>query len=211
MADDDLKLLEAWRAGDAAAGNALFDRHFDAIYRFFRNKIDQGAEDLVQQTFLACVNAKEKFRGDSSFRTYLFTAARSKLYTHLDKRRREGERLDWGVTSCADLGISPSGILARSEEQRLLLLGLRQLPLDLQVALELYYFEQFRGPQLAEVLGIPEGTARSRIRRGQQQLREAVERLANSPADVESTMGDLEGWAARVREDVLGPRPSSED
>jgi RNA polymerase sigma-70 factor (ECF subfamily) len=211
VADDDLKLLEAWRAGDAAAGNALFDRHFDAIYRFFRNKIDQGAEDLVQQTFLACVNAKEKFRGDSSFRTYLFTAARSKLYTHLDKRRREGERLDWGVTSCADLGISPSGILARSEEQRLLLLGLRQLPLDLQVALELYYFEQFRGPQLAEVLGIPEGTARSRIRRGQQQLREAVERLANSPADVESTMGDLEGWAARVREDVLGPRPSSED
>jgi RNA polymerase sigma-70 factor (ECF subfamily) len=203
---DDFELLVAWREGDKAAGNVLFDRHFNALYRFFRNKVSQGAEDLVQQTFLACVQAREHFRGDSSFRTYLFTAARSKLYTHLDRRRREDERVDWGVTSCADLGISPSGIMARNEQQRLLLLGLRSLPLDLQVALELYYFEQMRGPALAEVLGVPEGTVRSRIRRGQQLLREGIERLANSPGDVETTMTDLEGWARGLREDVLVER-----
>ena len=204
MADaDDFELLQAWRDGDNAAGNALFDRHFDALYRFFRNKVAQGAEDLVQQTFLACVQARDRFRGDSSFRTYLFTAARSKLYTLLDKRRREGERIDWGVTSCADLGISPTGILAKNEEQRLLLLGLRQLPVDLQVALELFYFEQLRGPELAQVLEIPEGTVRSRLRRGQELLREHLARLAANPAQVESTMGDLEGWARGLREDVL--------
>lgn len=199
---DDFELLEAWRSGDNAAGNTLFDRHFESLYRFFRNKVLQGAEDLVQQTFLACVQARQSIRGDSSFRTYLFTAARSKLYTHLDKRRREGERVDWGVTSCADLGISPTGILAKNDEQRMLLVGLRQLPLDLQVALELFYFEQLRGPDLARVLDIPEGTVRSRLRRGQQLLRERLSRGEASPAAVESTMGDLEGWAEGLRKSL---------
>ena len=200
----DFELLDAWRGGDRAAGNELFDRHFDAVFRFFRNKVSEGAEDLVQQTFLACVQSRDGFRGDASFRTYLFTAARSKLYTYLEKRRREGENLDWGVTSCVDLGVSPSGIMAKNEEQRLLLLALRRLPVDMQIALELYYFEQIRGPQLAEVLGVPEGTIRSRLRRGRELLRQHLEAIAGDPGDAESTMTDLEGWAQGLRDEVLG-------
>jgi RNA polymerase sigma factor (sigma-70 family) len=202
VAATDFELLDAWRAGDRSAGNALFDRYFDDVFRFFRNKVSDGAEDLVQQTFLACVQSRDLFRKDASFRTYLFTAARSKLYTYLDKRRREGENVDWGVTSCVDLGVSPSGIIAKNEEQRLLLLALRRLPVDLQIALELFYFEQIRGPQLAEVLGVPEGTVRSRLRRGREILRERIEELASNPSDVESTMGDLEAWAKALREAV---------
>ncbi|MFO0633263.1 MAG: sigma-70 family RNA polymerase sigma factor [Nannocystaceae bacterium] len=88
MPDLDLELLEAWRGGDAKAGNALFDRYFDAVFRFFRNKVADHADDLVQQTFLALVQARDRFRGDSSFRTYLFTAARSKLFNYLEATRR---------------------------------------------------------------------------------------------------------------------------
>jgi RNA polymerase sigma factor (sigma-70 family) len=201
----DFELLDAWRDGDRAAGNELFDRHFDAVYRFFRNKITEGAEDLVQQTFLACVQTRDTFRGDASFRTYLFTAARSKLYTYLDKRHREGQNLDWGVTSCEDLGISPTGIIAKNEIQRVLLAALRRLPLDMQIALELYYFEQIRGPQLAEVLGVPEGTVRSRLRRGREILRDHVTALTRDPSQVESTMTDLEAWAKGLR-DSFTPR-----
>jgi hypothetical protein len=63
----DAELLEAWGAGDKAAGEALFDRHFEAIYRFFQNKVGPGViDDLVQQTFLGCVEAPDRFRGDSS-------------------------------------------------------------------------------------------------------------------------------------------------
>ena len=203
MSASDFDLLDAWRAGDRDAGNALFDRYFDAVFRFFRNKVSEGAEDLVQQTFLACVQSRDHFRKDASFRTYLFTAARSKLYNYLERRGREGA-IDWGVTSCADLGVSPSGLLARGEEQRLLLHALRSLPVDLQVALELYYFEQVRGPELAEVLGVPEGTVRSRLRRGREILREQLLASSASPADVESTLSNLEDWAAAVRNGVLG-------
>lgn len=200
----DFELLEAWRGGDRMAGNELFDRHFDALFRFFRNKVGEGADDLVQQTFLACVQSRERFRGDASFRTYVFTVARSKLYDHLGRQRREGA-IDYGVTSCADLGVSPSGIIAEDEQQRMLLAALRSLPVDLQVALELFYFEKIRGPELADVLGVPEGTVRSRLRRGREILREQLERLLRSPQAVESTMTDLESWAAALRDKVLGP------
>jgi len=204
----DFDLLDAWRAGDREAGNTLFDRYFDAMYRFFRNKVTEGAEDLVQQTFLACVQSRDHFRKDASFRTYLFTAARSKLYNYLERRGREGA-IDWGVTSCADLGVSPSGKMAQAEQHRLLLHALRRLPVDLQVALELFYFEQVRGPELAEVLGVPEGTVRSRLRRGRDLLREQLAILAQSPADIESTMTNLDDWAAAIRNAIGGREPGS--
>lgn len=202
---NDFELLEAWRAGDRMAGNALFDRYFDALFRFFRNKVTSGADDLVQQTFLACVESRDRFRGDSSFRTYLFAVARSKLYDHLGRQQREGA-IDWGVTSCADLGVSPSGLMAEDEQQRLLLVALRSLPIELQMALELFYFERIHGPELAEVLGMPEGTVRSRLRRGRELLRAQLEKLLHTPMAVEQTMTDLESWAAKLRDAALGPK-----
>lgn len=201
--DTDFQLLEAWRAGDRAAGTELFNRHFNGLYRFFRNKVGDDADDLVQQTFLAVVKARDRFRGDSSFRTYLFTAARSKLYNHFS-RKRPDQKDRLGVTSVIDLGVSMHRMMVKSEEQRLLLEGLRALPLDLQVALELHYFEGMRGPALAEVLEIPEGTVRSRLRRGRERLRDELERLSASSERAATTMTNLDGWAAQIREILKG-------
>jgi RNA polymerase sigma-70 factor (ECF subfamily) len=201
MVPTDFDLLTAWRDGDPKAGNALFDRYFDALFRFFRNKVQDGAEDLVQQTFLALVQSRDRFRGDSSFRTYLFTAARSKLYNYLERRGRDG-LVDYGVTSCEDLGISPASAIGRNEEQKLLLLALRRLPIEMQIALELYYFERIRGPELAAVLDIPEGTVRSRLRRGIDQLRQRLLELQQSADQVETTMSNLDDWAAGLQERV---------
>ncbi len=209
MPDSDLELLEAWRGGDAKAGNALFDRYFDAVFRFFRNKVADHADDLVQQTFLALVQARDRFRGDSSFRTYLFTAARSKLFNYLERRAREGA-VDYGVTSCEDLGISPTGVLARDQQQQHLLHALRRLPIELQLALELFYFERVRGPELAEVLGVPEGTVRSRLRRGRELLRERLLELSANADVVETTMSNLDDWAERVRQQLEQRRGDGE-
>src|SRR3954463_11182439 len=99
-ADDrsDLDLLVAWRAGDAAAGQVLFKRHFRKVYRFFETKCGAEADELVQATFLACVRAKDQFRGESSFATYLFTVARHELYRVLSERRRDLGRLNFQVS-----------------------------------------------------------------------------------------------------------------
>lgn len=199
--DTDIQLLEAWRAGDRGSGTDLFNRHFNSLYRFFRNKVGEDADDLVQQTFLAVVQARDKFRGDASFRTYLFTAARSKLYNHFS-RRRPDQKDRLGVTSVLDLGVSMHGMMVKSEEHQTLLHALRRLPLELQIVLELHYFEGMRGPVLALVLEIPEGTVRSRLRRGRERLRDELERLTTSPERVASTMTNLDGWAAQIREQL---------
>lgn len=72
---DDATLLERWRTGDAAAGQELLRRHFRSIYAFFANKVSGPPDDLIQETFRACVEARGRIREGSSFRAYLLTIA----------------------------------------------------------------------------------------------------------------------------------------
>lgn len=205
---DDFELLDAWRAGDAEAGNALFQRHFDGVCRFFRNKVSEGVDDLIQRTFLACVESRDTFRKEASFRTYLFTLARHELYGHFKRSHRQRERVDPLVTSVHDLGPSPTAMVAQRKEQRLLLEALRRIPADHQIALELYYWEGMSAASLARVLGIPEGTVRTRIRRAKVLVEAALEQLDASPEQLQSTLADIEGWARSLREAVHGAKAS---
>ncbi|NUO53397.1 MAG: sigma-70 family RNA polymerase sigma factor [Polyangiaceae bacterium] len=201
VSPSDEELLAAWSAGDSAAGSALFDRHFASLYRFFRNKAPDAVEDLIQETMLATTRAKSGFRGESSFRTYLFTVARHELYAHFEKRRRTtAKQEDIGEQSVADLATSPSGALARRRDQDLLLRALRAIPLDLQVILELAYFEELAGPEIASIVGIPEGTVRSRLRRAKEAVREKMEALATAGDEeaLSASQQDFDGWARHV-------------
>ena len=203
MADPDLELLEHWRGGDEAAGRDLFERHFNSIYRFFRAKIGEAAEDLTQQTFMAAVKGRERFEGRASFRTYLFSIARFRLYNHVRDRGRRAKIEDpdgVGERSIIDHGLdSPSAVIAAAEESRLLLRALRHLPLDLQIALELHYWEDLRVAEIAEVLDKPEGTIKRRLQRARAKLEETIRAMAEDPALADSTIGDIAGWAARLR------------
>lgn len=197
----DTDLLRAWRGGDAAAGGALFERNFDALYRFFRNKIGDGIDDAVQETFLACLSGPE-FRGESSFRTYLFAIARNVLHAQMKRLGRARAEVDVGEISVMDLGPSPSTLAARRREERLLLAALRAIPLDMQIALELFYWEDLSGSELAVALGIPEGTVRSRLRRAREALDQKLAELSESPSLLASTASDLEVWAKGLRDQV---------
>lgn len=204
---DDRSLLERWRAGDRVAGNQLFDRHVKALMRFFRNKVDRGIEDLMQDTMLACVRGRDRLRDDGSFRAYLFATARFVLYEHV-RRRRNGE-FDPEEIALADLGPGPSTAYAKHREQQILLQALQKLPLEFQVTLELYYLEGLSGPELAAVLDIPEATVRSRVRRGSDKLRQYIETLNESPELRASTTTNLEQWLTRLRSAPSGPpKPS---
>lgn len=195
MGPSDLELLQAWADGDKQAGNRLFDRHFAAVYRFVRNKVGDAADDLVQQSFLACVESRERFDGRSTFRTWLLSVARHKLYDRFRENRRDAARFDPEASSVADGGMSPVSVLGRAAEHRLLLAALRRIPLTSQIALELHYFEKMTGPEIATVLGVPEPTVRSRLRRGLEQLRRKITELADRPELAASTLSDLDAWA----------------
>jgi RNA polymerase sigma factor (sigma-70 family) len=195
----DHELLEAWRGGDQAAGSELFDRHFDALARFFANKVSEGLDDLVKQTFLAAVEARDRYRGDGPFRNFLLRIGHHILCKHYRRGAVRKEAPDFSVTAIADLEPSPSALVAQRGEQRLLLQALRRLPLDLQVVLELAFWEHLSAREIGEVVEIPLGTAKTRIRRAKELVRAQIEQLAGSPTELESTLGDLDGWARAMR------------
>lgn len=201
--DDDFALLDAWRAGDEDAGSDLLRRQFDTLYRFFRSKVpDDAVGELIQQTLFTCVEKREQFRGDAQFSTYVFAIARRTAIAYYRGRQRDAA-IDPATMSIEDLARSPSGVLMEREQDRLLLKGLRSIPIDHQILLELHYWERLPGPALAEVLEVPEGTVRTRLRRAKVLLRDAIERIAADPELAKSTVDDLAAWAEALR-DRLG-------
>jgi RNA polymerase sigma factor (sigma-70 family) len=196
---EDLELVRAWQGGDIRAGGELFDRHVDPLYRFFLGKVGESADDLVQQTLTACLRSGGHYRGDASFRAYLFAIARRQLYAHLERRQREGTRLDVSRMSLHDLGTSPSGALVRKEDERLLLEALRRLSLEQQIVVELYFFERLRGRDLVAALGIPSGTVRSRLRLALDHLRQIITSMERSPQVLSNTFTTIDAWAQSIR------------
>jgi RNA polymerase sigma factor (sigma-70 family) len=200
----DEELLERWIAGDERAGKELVQRHYVAVFRFFRAKASTEIDDLVQQTFLGLVANRDRCRNQTSFRSYLFGIARNVLRHHYRRRHRKEGRVDFGTQSVLDLGASPSAMLAEKGERRLLLEALRRLAVDDQIIIELYHWESLTGPELAEVLELTEPAVRSRLHRAKSRLASHVDEIARSEGVLRSTMSDLDEWASRLRE-LLGP------
>ena len=200
----DSELLLAWQGGDRDAGNQLVDRYFDAITRFFRNKVcsDDDVAELVSQTFLGCTSGKDRFRGDASVRQYLYSIAQNVLRKYIRARyKRHSELLDFASVCVQELApASLSSIVAHKREAQSHVQALREIPVEDQVVLELMYFEGLSGSELAGVLGLPEGTVRGRLARGKQRLRERIAvLLASAPQRPTVTPELLDAWAVELR------------
>lgn len=198
--NDDHELMHAWRSGDADAGQRLIERHLEAVHRFFSNKVPGATDDLVQKTFLACVEAVDGFEGRASFRSYLFGIARHVLYRHYRERHHAFDPLTVSVSTVVVDQRSAADRVTELEEQRLLLRALRALPLELQTLLELAYWEGLADRELAEILELPVGTIKSRLRKARTQLEALLSSLASTPSLLESSRLTLDAWVAGIRD-----------
>ncbi|MEM9488818.1 MAG: sigma-70 family RNA polymerase sigma factor [Myxococcota bacterium] len=205
----DSELVAAWRRGDQRSGELLFERYYDAITRFFYNKAGDRAADLVQKTFLACVEGLPRMRDDARFRSYLFGIAHNLLRKYYRSKSRAGQHLDFEEISVYDLSSSPTKGIAARQEQRLLLEALRRIPIDYQVVLELFYWESMTAADIAEISEAPLGTVKTRIRRGRQLVEDRLAEIASSGQLLESTINDLEGWAKSLRDRLRQVQPTS--
>ncbi|MEM7157111.1 MAG: sigma-70 family RNA polymerase sigma factor [Myxococcota bacterium] len=194
---EDAELLVAWRGGDASSGQVLFQRYFDHVSRFFINKVPYDHEDLIQETFAACVVGRDRLREDANFRSYLFGTAYNVLKRYFTKDA-SARKID-ALESCAafDLAPGPSTLMRTLEQDRLLLEALRRLPLGLQVVLEMRYWEDMSSADIGEAMGVSAATARTRTFRGREKLMELLRRTPGGPKSEEEL--DLEGWAQRIR------------
>lgn len=197
--DEDVRLLEAWRGGDDRSGGALFERHFSSVRRFFSTKVPpREVEDLVQRTFATLLEHRDQYRGEARFIAYLLAIARSQLHRWLRKYDPVREGIEGTQVSVRDLGISPSEIVAQHERQQLVIDALRQLPIDTQTLLELFYWEGLDASEIAIAMGIGHGAVRTRLTRARQALRELIATRSTSVVGEHELDADARGLGRLV-------------
>lgn len=190
--ETDAELLDAWAEGNATAGRALYRRHCDALAKFIARKTGEDAADLVQQVFLDLLGARRGGTAIEHPRGFLFRVARNALY---DRFRQGLRSFDPAVTSLRDLATGAVSRLVRDESVRLLQEALTTLPLDQQIALELYYWESLPMAQVAEVLEVSKSAVINRVHRARKALREAMVRCGASEAVADATRARLDAMA----------------
>ena len=201
---NDWTLLEQWRNGDEASGQALLKRYTELLVRLFRKKLNNFDDiaDLVSETMLGCTRGLDRVRRSGSCRSYVVACAMNNLrlyYRKKAKRDREiGDFADVCIAAPTDPR-SPASLVHLRREGQLLVCALRKLPRDQQVALKMMYFEGLNGAEIASVLGIPKQTAYTRIRRGKEKLRAIMQGFDRSPKIADSKMMGLRSWAAQLR------------
>src|SRR5215510_2356979 len=156
----DLELIARWKAGDQRAASALVERHASALARFAvasgeRNEVDE----LVQDTFVRAFNSLDGFRGDSSFRTWLFTIQRRLL---LDRRRAEKRRRDRDELQETDAATEYDALdsVVADETQGRLRDAVKRLSPTQREVFTLRITEGLSYKEIAEAVGTTEGAAR---------------------------------------------------
>jgi RNA polymerase sigma-70 factor (ECF subfamily) len=183
--DPDRELVERWRRGEAHAFERLVERHqrrvFGLLLRMLGSR--EEAEDAAQETFLNLHRHGHRFRRESRFSTFVYRVAVNAALNRrrsLGRRRTHLERLALRQASGHDLPVRPrgpeestSGDQLRARVQRELL----TLSPALRAPLVLYDLEGLPYGEIAGVLGVAEGTVKSRIHRARQALRERLSDL----------------------------------
>jgi RNA polymerase sigma-70 factor (ECF subfamily) len=156
----DRELIARWRAGDDRAATELVERHAQALARFAVSSGERSeVDELVQDTFVRAFNSLAGFRGDSSFRTWLFTIQRRLL---VDRKRAEKRRRDRDEVREEDAATEYDALdsVVADETQRQLEKAIAKLsPMQRQV-FALRVSEGLSHKEIAEAVGTSEGAAR---------------------------------------------------
>jgi RNA polymerase sigma-70 factor (ECF subfamily) len=185
VVDEDEVLVVRLAAGDDEAVGELFDRYAPFVLGLARRITGnpQIAEDIVQDVFTALWSAPDRFdSGRGSLRAYLGaqTYGRAIDVLRSDTRRRAREErvgtsaLSRGTTH----GCDPISAATLAEVVRE---AINRLPVEQRAAVELVFWHGLTGREVARVLGIPEGTAKSRLRLAQLKLSEWLAPLNGEP------------------------------
>ncbi len=165
----DEQLIQWVADGDSSCLATLFERHHRAVYRFILQITRQQAqsEDLVQDVFLRILRRARSFRGDGSFKAWMFNIARNITLDYLRKSRRQAsETIDDAIAAehLADPR-SAEQAAAGSEAMQRVSQALAQLPAKAQEVIWLGRFEFDNYEELGQALACNAGTARVRMHR----------------------------------------------
>lgn len=178
----DAELVERVKAGDSQAFNVLVLKYQHKLIKLISRYVHDQSEamDVAQEAFIKAYRALPRFRGDSSFYTWLYRIGINTAKNHLVSMGRRPPESDVDVQDAERYGVdsslkdheSPEALARRDEIQQTVLDAIEALPEDLRTAVTLREFEGLTYEEIAQAMDCPIGTVRSRIFRA----REAIDR-----------------------------------
>ncbi len=162
----------------------VLDAAFGTALRFTRNRAD--AEDLVQEAALLACRGFGSFEPGSNFRAWFFRILTNCFYSKYRKRKRQGTEIELDDTpelymycQTAAIGLhaqtdDPAALLMSKLDSEQVEAAIAALPEEYRVAATLYFVQDFSYQEIAEVVGVPVGTVRSRLHRGRRLLQKAL-------------------------------------
>jgi RNA polymerase sigma-70 factor (ECF subfamily) len=187
MSEFEKFLLEKARKGDVDAFEMLIREHerkaFNIAYRFLKNADD--AEDITQEAFLRAFRSIKKFKGQSSFSTWLYRiinntcidfvrAKQNKITDSIDKTiQYDNEELELQIPGDQN---DPVDMAETAEISQLMQSMLALLPDDQKMAIILRDIQGFSYQEISEITGVGMGTVKSRINRGRMALKELIQK-----------------------------------
>ncbi len=180
----DVELINAFFKGDEESFVMLLNRHLSGVYalayRYLGNADD--ASDVAQETFIRAWKHLNKFDTSRNFKTWILAIAKNASLDHIKKKKpvlfskiEEGDgELDTFLAPYVESPELPSELLERKDTGEMLERALIKLPPAYQAVLSLRYHEDLKFREIAEVLGEPIDTVKSKHRRGLLLLKKAL-------------------------------------
>ena len=167
---EDIRLVARFQRGDEDAFDELVDRHRRRVYSLVcRLSTPADADDLAQEVFIAAYKALPAFRGDSAFSTWLYRIAVHVCSHHLRKRRLDTTDLDEQFLDL-DREHDPERSAISAELSERVRTAIGNLPYKLRLVVVLRDLHGLSYEEMAQVLGCPIGTVRSRLHYASQRL-----------------------------------------
>lgn len=185
--DSDENLMLRYAAGDAGAFDALYARHRGGLFRFIGRqcRTREHAEELFQEVWMSLIQARERYRVEAQFRTYLFTLAHNKLMDYFRRHGRVELTLftrddeDSAVERLAASRVDEPMVRAESQQQSAAILrAIAGLPAPQREAFLLHEEGGLSVEEIAAATGCTFEAAKSRLRYAVAKLREGLREYA---------------------------------
>ena len=173
-APDDL-LIGRIAQGDRLAMQVLYGRHHVRVYRFALRIVrnEQAAEDLISEVFLDVWRQAGSFEGRSAVTTWLLSIARFKALSAL-RRRKEAALDDETAAAIEDPSDNPETAIQKKDSGNILRQCLTALSQDHREIVDLVYYHEKSVEEVAEIVGIPENTVKTRLFYARKKLAELL-------------------------------------
>jgi RNA polymerase sigma-70 factor (ECF subfamily) len=172
---DDADLIQRIASGDKLAMQVLYARHHVQTYRFLLRLVgdEAQAEDLVSEVFFDVWRNAHQFQGNSRVSTWVLAIARFKALSSL-RRRKDDELDDEQAAAIPDMADDPEIAVQKKDRVAIMRQCLSHLSLVHREIIDLAYYQDKPINEVAEILGVPENTVKTRMFHARRRLSELL-------------------------------------